>query len=77
MELIKDYDCSIHYHPGKANVVAYALSRKSWIAAVVTMQKHIFLDMERYGIEVIVGDSSSYLANLKVQPTLVERIKSN
>ena len=29
MELLKDYDCSILYHPGKANVVANALSRKS------------------------------------------------
>ena len=29
MELIKDYDCVIDYHPGKANVVVDALSRKS------------------------------------------------
>ena len=29
MELIKGYDCVIDYHPGKANVVAEALSRKS------------------------------------------------
>nr|XP_009799734.1 PREDICTED: uncharacterized protein LOC104245771 [Nicotiana sylvestris] len=29
MELLKDYDCSISYHPRKANVVADALSRKS------------------------------------------------
>ena len=29
MELIKDYDCMIDYHPGKANVVGDALSRKS------------------------------------------------
>ena len=28
LELIKDYDMEIHYHPGKANLVAYALSRK-------------------------------------------------
>ena len=29
MELIKDYDCMIYYHLGKANVVADALSRKT------------------------------------------------
>jgi len=28
VELIKDYDCVTDYHPGKANVVADALSRK-------------------------------------------------
>jgi hypothetical protein len=29
LELIKDYELEVHYHLGKANVVAYALSRKS------------------------------------------------
>jgi hypothetical protein len=29
LELIKDYDLEIHYHPGKANVVADALSHKA------------------------------------------------
>jgi hypothetical protein len=28
LELIKDYDLEVHYHPGKANVVVDALSRK-------------------------------------------------
>jgi hypothetical protein len=28
LELIKDYELEVHYHPGKANVVVDALSRK-------------------------------------------------
>ena len=31
MELIKDYDMKLYYHPGKANVLADALSRKSYV----------------------------------------------
>ncbi|GJQ92725.1 putative reverse transcriptase domain-containing protein [Tanacetum coccineum] len=31
LELLADYDCEIHYHPGKANVVVDALSRKKRI----------------------------------------------
>nr|GEV01501.1 putative reverse transcriptase domain-containing protein [Tanacetum cinerariifolium] len=31
LELLADYDCEIHYHPGKENVVADALSRKEQI----------------------------------------------
>jgi len=30
LELVKDYNLEIHYHPGKPNVVADALSRKSY-----------------------------------------------
>ena len=32
LELFKDYDCIIDYHPGKANIVADALSRKTMVA---------------------------------------------
>jgi hypothetical protein len=31
LELPKDYDMSLQYHLGKANVVANALSRKSYV----------------------------------------------
>jgi ribonuclease HI len=36
LELIKDYDLGINYHPGKANVVANALSRRSHLNMLAT-----------------------------------------
>jgi hypothetical protein len=35
LDLIKDYDMGINYHPGKANVVADALSRRSHVNHLV------------------------------------------
>jgi hypothetical protein len=35
LELIKDYDLGINYHPGKANVVAYALSHRSHVSQLL------------------------------------------
>ena len=40
IEFLKDYDFTLHYHPGKANVVADTLSRKSWgvLASIVSRE---------------------------------------
>ena len=76
--MIKDYDCTINYHPGKANVVADALSRKSVgpTVATITTQHRLLMDLERAGIEVIASDTNTFMANLVVQPALIDRIKA-
>ncbi|KAL0551944.1 hypothetical protein IC582_011037 [Cucumis melo] len=75
LELVKDYDCEILYHPGKANVVADALSRKvAHSAALITKQAPLLRDFERAEIAVSVGEVTSQLAQLSVQPTLRQRI---
>ena len=35
MEFLKNYDCTINYHLGKANAVANILSRKTQVAALM------------------------------------------
>ena len=41
LELLKDYDCDLLYHPGKANVVADALSRRSHNGGIGATLNHI------------------------------------
>ena len=36
---MKDYDFELAYHPGKANMVADALSRKSYVASLLASQE--------------------------------------
>ena len=77
--MIKDYDCSINYHPGKANVVVDALSQKSFgfSTVLLTTQNEIIEDLERMGIEIVMGNSQVFMASLTIQPTLIEKIKSS
>nr|GFC34292.1 retrotransposon protein, putative, Ty3-gypsy subclass [Tanacetum cinerariifolium] len=52
LELLKDYDTNIQYHPGKANVVADALSKKSGMIAGIKVEEEIIRDLERLDIEL-------------------------
>jgi hypothetical protein len=75
--LIKDYDCEINYHPGKANVVADALSRKSTVelASLRISQPQLIKELTEMGLEVVGKGMSVHLANLMVQSELLARIK--
>jgi hypothetical protein len=68
LELIKDYDLEVHYHPGKANVVA-ALSRKSQCNCVMMDSRINTLcdELSKMKIEVI---PSGTLSHISVEPTL-------
>ena len=39
LELIKNYDMEIHYHPGKANIVADVLSRRNYCNTLVATER--------------------------------------
>nr|GEU95995.1 nucleotide-binding alpha-beta plait domain-containing protein [Tanacetum cinerariifolium] len=71
----QDYDTNIHYHPGKANVVADALSRKSGIIVGIKVEEEIIRDLERLDIEIYVRGQHGYWASLRVEPDLISRIK--
>ena len=72
--MIKDYDMGIHYHPGKANVVADALSRKVYCNTLLLKEQQPALheEFQRLNLEVV---EHGFLAALVVQPTLVDQIK--
>nr|GEW01031.1 RNA-directed DNA polymerase [Tanacetum cinerariifolium] len=75
LELLKDYDTNIQYHPGKANVVADALSRKSGMVAGIKVDEEIIHDLERLGIKLYVSGQHGYWASLRIEPDLISQIK--
>nr|GEU67245.1 putative nucleotidyltransferase, ribonuclease H [Tanacetum cinerariifolium] len=75
LEFLKDYDTNIQYHPGKANVVADALSRKSGMITGSKVEEEIIRDLERLDIKLYVRGQHGYWASLRVEPDLISRIK--
>ena len=76
LELIKDYDCTIEYHPGKANVVADALSRRpeSSLSHMKSGYLPLLVDLRALGVILEVEDSGALLATFHVRPLLVDQI---
>jgi hypothetical protein len=65
--LIKDYNLGINYHPGKANVVADALSRKKYYNATFARRMQPELRREiKYLNLGMVNDK----VTMEVEPTL-------
>ena len=74
MELIKDYDMKLHYHPGKANVIVDALSRKSYANTLEStgLQKDLAEDLRDLRLEIV---PRGFVATMEVQSTLLEKIR--
>ena len=77
VDLIKDYECTIEYHPGKTNVVADALSRKltGSISHIKVMYLPILVELRSLGVRLELTDTGALLATFHVRLVLIERIK--
>jgi hypothetical protein len=73
IELIKDYDLSLQYHPGNANVVADALSRKAYIncLSMDDLPEDLCRGLRDLSLEVV---PTGFVASLIIQSTLMDRI---
>ena len=73
METLADFNFDIHYHPGKANKVADALSRKSYgmLGSLELLPMELAEDIIKMELELVHGR----LARLDMQPTILEDIR--
>jgi hypothetical protein len=73
LELIKDYELEIHYHPGKANVVADALSRKSQVnmLAAHPMPYELVKEFDRLSLGFL---NNTQGVTIELEPTLEKDI---
>ena len=76
LELVKDHDLEIHYHSGKANVVADALSRRGYVNMAVALQMppELCEEFEQLSLDFLHHTSS---AAFEAEPTLEAEIRCN
>jgi hypothetical protein len=78
MELIKDYDFTLQYHPGKANTVADALSRKRRTRSVVAAARcslyMLLSELSDFTFYKETSGASVYLGSMALGETLVQKI---
>ena len=74
--MIKDYDCTIEYHPEKAKVVADALSSKpeGSYAYLQTVYLPLLIELRSLGVQFQVADTGTLLASFYVHSFLVDQI---
>jgi hypothetical protein len=74
LEFIKDYDLSLEFHRGKANVVGDALSRKAYVncLSMDELPKDLCRGLRDLSLEVV---PARFVTSLVVQPTLMDRIR--
>jgi hypothetical protein len=74
LELIKDYDLDIQYHPGKANVVADALSRKGQTNMLIghLLPQELCWEMAQLNLGIV---ASSETLTLEIESTLEKDIR--